>query len=978
MLKPIAITLIFVVTQCLGATPFEMDVLETEDVRLLYFDPVQTYLVPHMARSYQNSLSFQKTTFDWKPWDKTTLVLTDLSDYGNAGASVSPGNGVTVYIAPSNRTLETLPGSERTFMLMNHEMVHIATMDAWNEQDARWRNFFKGKPRQSDKHPLSILYNYLSVPRMSSPRWYQEGAATFLETWMSGGVGRAQGAYDEMVFRSMVRDDAHFYSNLGIVSEGVGVDFQVGVNAYLYGTRFISYLAFQYSPEQVIEWLKRGEDSERYYAKQFVHVFGLELESAWGEWIAWEKVFQKANLARVREVPLTSTRPLAHQALGSISRAFLTPDGQELIGAFRYPGVVAHVGIMDIDKGTIRKVTDIKGPKIFPVTSPAYDAKNGRLFYTADNNAYRDLMVVKLASGEKTLLLEDARIGDIVFNPADQSIWGLRHLNGYVSLVRIPSPYRDWNEIRTWSYGEVPYELDISSDGSLLSTSKAEINGDQSLQIFKTSELEAGNIVPMQQRNFGTAVPEGFVFSPDGRYLFGSSFYTGVSNIFRYELATGELEAVSNAETGFFRPLPREDGSLIVFEYTGQGFVPSIIDPIPLEDLSAITFLGNETVKKHPVLKEWSVIKSLKDTPPRPENAQQGKYRPYRELGLSSAYPVVEGYRDFTAIGWHFKFSDPAQFHRFDVTASYTVDSNSPSDERLHFNAEYYALNWRARYWHNDADFYDIFGPTEYSRKGDAFIVGYDKALIYDTPRELRLTADIAFYRGLDTLPSNQNIPTFFFEDLLTTEVALAYQDTRKSLGAVDHEKGIRWDLVLGVDRAKGKTIPKLRAGLDLGVALPWKHSSLWLYNSAGVADGNRRNPLTNYYFGGFGNNYVDNGDIKRYRKYYSLPGFEIDEISAQNFAKSVLEWNLPPKRFREVGTPAFFLSWLRPALFVGVLWTDPDKSFERTVSTLGAQVDLHFTMAHRLPMTLSIGYAVGFESGKSDESNWMVSLKIL
>ena len=29
------------------------------------------------------------------------------------------------------------------------------------------------------------------------------------------------------------------------------------------------------------------------------------------------------------------------------------------------------------------------------------------------------------------------------------------------------------------------------------------------------------------------------------------------------------LEAVSNAETGFFRPIPRADGSLIVFEYTG-------------------------------------------------------------------------------------------------------------------------------------------------------------------------------------------------------------------------------------------------------------------------------------------------------------------------------------------------------------------------------------------------------------------------
>ena len=56
---------------------------------------------------------------------------------------------------------------------------------------------------------------------------------------MAGGIGRAQGAYDEMVFRAMVRDDAHFYRGLGLVSKGVAADFQTGTNAYLYGTTLL-------------------------------------------------------------------------------------------------------------------------------------------------------------------------------------------------------------------------------------------------------------------------------------------------------------------------------------------------------------------------------------------------------------------------------------------------------------------------------------------------------------------------------------------------------------------------------------------------------------------------------------------------------------------------------------------------------------------------------------------------------------------
>ena len=50
---------------------------------------------------------------------------------------------------------------------------------------------------------------------MNSPRWYLEGSAVFMETWMAGGLGRAQGAYDEMVFRAMVRDAAELEAAYG-------------------------------------------------------------------------------------------------------------------------------------------------------------------------------------------------------------------------------------------------------------------------------------------------------------------------------------------------------------------------------------------------------------------------------------------------------------------------------------------------------------------------------------------------------------------------------------------------------------------------------------------------------------------------------------------------------------------------------------------------------------------------------------------
>ena len=955
-----------------------LDKVETDELRLLYIDPFQTYLVPHVVRNYHNSLAFQKEVFGWEPSDKPTIILTDLSDYGNAGAGASPYNGVMVYIAPASRTLETMPSSERIFMLMNHELVHVANMDVANEQDRRWRRFFGGKPRQTSAHPESILYNYLTVPRLSTPRWYLEGAAVFMETWMSGGIGRAQGAYDEMVFRSRVRDGAHFYSALGIVSEGVSVDFQTGVNAYLYGTRFMSYLALAYSPEQLIEWLRRDEDSERYYSTHFKKVYGKPLDEAWDDWIAWEHEFQRQNLAAVREHPITQAQPLTDRALGSISRSYYDAKNNALVGAYRYPGVVAHVGVIDLDDGRLRRVTDIKGPMKYRVASTAWDPDARRLFFAADNINYRDLMAVDVDTGDTEMLIKDGRIGDLVINPADKSLWGLRHLNGYVSLVRIPPPYTEWNLVYAWDYGQVAYEMDISPDGAMLSASLGEIDGSQNLNVYRVADLLEGRAEPVQRFDFGQAVPEGFVFSPDGRYLFGSSFYTGVSNIFRYEIATGDIEAVSNAETGFFRPIPLEDGGLIVSEYTGEGFRPVRIDPVPLEDVSAIRFLGAQIAAKHPVVRDWNVIDTLGSVDYDALVTEQGKYSPGREMTYDSGYPVIEGYRDAEALGWHWQFRDPSQLHRVELTASWSWDDKLDSSERLHFNAEYHGMNWFARYWHNDADFYDLFGPTKRSRKGDAFIVGYDKTLIYDDPRELDFSSQLAWYTGLDTLPGNQNVETVSFDEIVSLDLALNYTDTRKSLGAVDHEKGYRWNLGLAVDHTELDTIFKPHAGLDFGVALPWKHSSVWLYNAVGYANGARDNPLANYYFGGYGNNYVDDGEVKRYRQYARFPGFEIDQIGGQRFARSLVEWNLPPVRFREVGTPSLFLSHARPAIFFGALRADPGKSAERSFTTAGFQVDFQFTLAHRLPMTLSIGYAAGFEDGDEVDNEWLLSLKIL
>jgi hypothetical protein len=952
--------------------------IETKDLELLYFDPLQTYLTPYIARSYENSFAFQQKTFNWTPWERPTVWLTDLSDRGNASARAIPNDGIIVKISPWTTTFETFSAGERFYTAMNHELVHVATMDVANDEDRWWRNFFHGKASPIADHPESVFYNYLAAPRTVVPRWYLEGSAVYFETWMSGGLGRAQGGYDEMVFRAKVRDNARFYSPLGLESEGNQIDFQTGSNDYLYGTRFFTYLSFVYSPEKVVEWLRRDDGSEAYYSNQFEKVFGKPLDDAWDDWIEWEHGFQKENLKALAQYQPTPTVKLTNRALGSVSKSYYDPRTDSIIGAFRYPGVIAHLGVLSLKDGTIRHLADIRGPTYYRVSYVAYDPSTNTAWYTTNNEAFRSLIQIDVTTGEQKMLLDGARIGDIIFNKADRSIWGVRHLNGLVTLVRIPAPYSGWNQIHTFEYGETIADLDVSPDGNLLCATIAEINGDQRIAVYRIADLMNGKVQEIASLKLPPSFPEGGTFSKDGRYVYATAYYTGVSNVFRLDLATGKSDAVSNAVTGFFRPIARDDGSLIVFEYTGEGFRPEVIDPKPLSDLGTIKFLGTAAVEKHPEIKSYAVG-SPANVPLDSMITGKGDYDPQKELHLDATYPVIQGYKGHVGLGWYVNFEDPLLFDQLQALVSYSPAGDLKRWEKFHASASYHTLYWNLRYWHNDANFYDLFGPTDRSRKGDAILATYKEVLIFDSPRQLDFVVDAGVFTGLDTLPGAQNVHGLD-KQIASLKFGLNYTNTDRSLGALDYESGYEWNITASDDFARYRNFPKLRAGFNFGFTLPWQHSSLWFYSSAGWSGGASNNPLDHFYLGAFGNNYVDNGDVKRYRQFDSFPGYKIDEIAPRNFAKGVAEWNLPPIRFAEIGVPAFYLGSLRSAIFGGTVFTDPGtKTGTYTLENVGLQLDLNFTVALRLPMTLSVGYAHGFGNASvPGREEILASLKIL
>lgn len=232
-----------------------------DDATVCFFDKNQSQYLPFLMRRYQKSRALHSQIWGGMPSQAPFMMLTDWEDDGNGGVAAMPHTLILIGMAPLNMSYYVGPSTERYDHLFKHELTHVVMDDKANSRDNRWRAFTGTKVVPDSQYPLSALWSYFNTPRWYCPRWYHEGIACFMETWLGDGVGRALGGYDEAYFRTQVAENKKLFSLVGLETEGSTTDFQQGATAYLYGTRFVNYLALQYGYDKLIQFYNRTEDS---------------------------------------------------------------------------------------------------------------------------------------------------------------------------------------------------------------------------------------------------------------------------------------------------------------------------------------------------------------------------------------------------------------------------------------------------------------------------------------------------------------------------------------------------------------------------------------------------------------------------------------------------------------------------------------------------------------------------------------------
>ena len=961
---------------------------------MVFFDKNLSRYIPHMIRMYQNgkALHEQIWTSDaiYVP-EAPLLLLTDWEDDGNGGATPLPRSLIQIGMAPLIMSYYVNPSGERYRQLFCHEYTHIVMTDKYNRTDLGWRKFFGTKVTVDNTQPISALWSYLSVPRWYSPRWYHEGIACFLETWLGGGVGRALGGYDEMYFRSIIDGGDKLFSVVGLETEGSTMDFQVGANAYLYGTRFVNYLTKEYGYDNLISFYNRTADSRTFFGSQFKKVYGQPLRKVWNAWKEDEQAHQEENLAAVREYHVTETTPLTRDPMGSVSPFVYDPSTGKAYAASNAPGGFAHLTEIDLNTGKERKLSDIYGIQLYNPAFVALDHNAGRIIYTFNNAKMRGLAIFDIQKKKTVKKKTFQRINNIVYDNANDCLYGLFSNGGTQSIVRLDRDLENPEVIYAFPFGVSVFDVDVSHDGKYLSMTRQGDNGEHTLMLFNTEELAQAIFKPVELVTWEDSNLGQFRFSLDDKYLIGSSYYTGVSNLWQINIETREMDMLTNTDIGLFAPLEIAPDKLLALEFERDGMRPVTLDRKVVEDANAVELYGQKAYENNAEALEQ--VGLLREPLPQVEfgDVYNGitPYNVFKEMRFAGAYPTISGFTDAKGwnhvtpvLGYRLFFKDPVGLSSIKLDLGMSPWSSNDWKNKVHADFEWKYYFWTLKAAWNHTDFYDLAGPMRSSRKGYMVSLAYDHTNSMIAPYSRSWGFSLGTYGDMDALPLYQEIEV----DIKSMQTASIYgkiSKLRTSLGGVMPEQGFN----LGVQGygylANGRVFPSVEASGDFGVLLPIdRNNSFWIRTAAGHNFGDAQTVFGNTYFGGFRNNRVDYRNAFMYRSSLAMPGASIDAIQAHSYAKATAELNLRPIRLNNFGALFFYPTWIQCSFFGTGLSTWNPGLPQSMYYSAGVQLTSEVVFMNYLKTTLSVGFGhlfapEGFPAGRHS-NEIMVSLKLL
>ncbi|MBJ6799156.1 BamA/TamA family outer membrane protein [Geomonas propionica] len=954
-------------------TSFRYSTIETEHFAIHYHQGLKGVAgkAAGMAEDIYDKLTRE---FQWRPAEKTQVVLIDDSDFTNGLAITIPYNTIYLQVVPP--ALSSTLGEYDDWLktMFTHEFAHIVSSDPARGYSKVTRTVF-GKPLPW-MDPLSVvLFLVTAPPNTFMPRWWHEGMATWAESKYTG-QGRGKGSYYDMIFRSAVAED-----NLPTVDQinGDVPDWPSGHLPYIYGYRLQRYIAETYGNDVAgrlalghagrFPYTISSPAKENFGGKTYRQVYRDMIESMQEE--------QTRRIAVLSRQPFTLLTDVYEEGENLAAPRF-SPDGSRIAITRRDPRDHTTVVVTDVSGN---KVTSFR--RQLSDGSLSWSPDGRRIYFTQTEvnrgfNLYQDLYVHDLERDRTTRLTEGQRLGEVQVAPDGKLFAAVASSRGSQNLVLLtadtqgstvaPVPVTAYSEERVSSPR-------FSPDGRAICYVLTDNAGTSSLRIYDLAQktdrplFSAGNTV---------AYP---AWAPDASVIYYVSDETGVFNVFAYDLRQGKSYQVSHLLTGALQPEPSPDGSrLLLAKYTSRGFkiAQMRIDrtqwseqrgpSLPLTR-ALPTSEQPAGVAPNEVPQSSGTSQVSEASPAAPNGAS---YTPLPTLLPRFWLPRL--YADSskgTVVGAFTAGADVLGYHSYALSAAYSGERKRGYYTLLYNNDSFYpTLTVQA---HAEPFLY----ADLYQNGNDYWELNQGVSVQASIPinrleSRYRLLAgyEIVDQKALSTLqPGGTLYGVPVFQGRRDNVFAgIDFDDVLKYPYSVSSEEGRRISLLyryysrdLGSDINLSEYSAIYQEYLRLPLASP-RHQVLYLRLAGALADGDLQYGQQAFQLGGAPS------DLNK----FPLRGYPVRSMAGKYIATGTLEYRAPIMYpLRGIGTIPAFAEKLHGALFVdaGQVWDDR-RSFHGNETRVGAGVELRadVTLGYWVKVTPALGFAHGFNKDGEDQ----------
>ena len=507
------------------------------------------------------------TEFNWRPDEKTELVLVDNSDFANGYATVLPYN--IIFIQVVQPTLMSTLGEYDDWLrtLITHEYTHIMILNPLTGYSKVMRGIF-GKPLPGGDPLSGLLFIAAAPPKIFMPRWWHEGLAVWSETEYTG-AGRGRSSFYDMIFRMAVAGD-----NLPTIDKinGNAPDWPAGELAYLYGYRLHRYIADTYGKDAIRKLTLAHSGRFPYFigAPPQELFGGKNYSDLYNDMIAALKREESQRIASLAAAPFTSLQTVSNRG-EILTNPRYSPDGNRI--AFTRQDPHDHTSTVITDKSGSTVLTRFRSSN--SDGNFCWSPDGGTLYFTqpavySGFNTYHDLYAFDTARNSITRMTHGQRLSDADLSPDGTSFAVVVSLRGSQNLALIerrePGKVMTPRLVTNYTLQRVSAPR-WSHDSTTISYAVTDNDGHTSIHLY---DVASGNDRTLFTRNHTVAYP---VWSRDDSCLIYVSDETGVFNLFAYDLTKGKSYQVSHLLGGALQPDVSPDGREVIFSsYDSHGF----------------------------------------------------------------------------------------------------------------------------------------------------------------------------------------------------------------------------------------------------------------------------------------------------------------------------------------------------------------------------------------------------------------------